>query len=77
MTVKAFGGGFIQQGLSNNGIVLPIDSRLAMWLDQDSIKKNSAYNNGVFIGQLTGLVQAISEYIGAGLIFTAGTFGGG
>ena len=73
----AFGAGFVKQSLSNNGIVLPIDSRLAMWLDQDWIKKNPAYNKGVFVGQLAGLAQAASEYVAAGLTFTAGTLGSG
>ncbi|WP_285703973.1 hypothetical protein, partial [Enterococcus faecalis] len=54
----AFGAGVIKQSLSNNGIILPINSRLSRWLEQDWIKQNPAYNTGVFIGQLAGLAQA-------------------
>ena len=76
-TIVSFGAGFVKQTLSNDSIVLPINSRLAMWLDQDWIKKNPAYNKGVFLGKMTGLAQAISEYLAAGLTFTAGTAGSG
>ena len=73
----AFGAGVIKQSLSNNGIILPINSRLSRWLEQDWIKQNPAYNTGVFIGQLAGLAQAATEYVGAGLTFVAGTAGSG
>nr|WP_246873365.1 RHS repeat-associated core domain-containing protein [Enterococcus faecalis] len=73
----AFGAGVIKQSLSNNGIILPINSRLSRWLEQDWIKQNPAYNTGVFIGQLAGLAQAATEYVGAGLTFAAGTAGSG
>ena len=73
----AFGAGAIKQSLSNNGIILPINSRLSRWLEQDWIKQNPAYNTGVFIGQLAGLAQAATEYVGAGLTFVAGTAGSG
>lgn len=76
-TGLSFGAGYIKQTLHNNNIVLPINSRLAMWLDQDWIKENPAYNNGVFFGKLSGLAQAITEYVAAGLTFTAGTVGSG
>ncbi|EGO8079569.1 hypothetical protein HRF80_09320 [Enterococcus faecalis] len=76
-TDVAFGAGYIKQTLSNNGIILPINSRLSRWLEQDWIKQNPAYNKGVFMGQLAGLTQAISEYVGAGLLFTAGVAGTG
>ncbi|EOA3012161.1 toxin C-terminal domain-containing protein [Enterococcus faecalis] len=73
----AFGAGAIKQSLSNNGIILPINSRLSRWLEQDWINQNPAYNTGVFIGQLAGLAQAATEYVGAGLTFAAGTAGSG
>ncbi|EHU9649354.1 hypothetical protein K7P65_002531 [Enterococcus faecalis] len=76
-TGVAFGAGYIKQTLSNNGIILPINSRLSRWLEQDWIKQNLAYNKGVFMGQLAGLTQAISEYVGASLLFTAGVAGTG
>ncbi len=50
---------------------------MSRWLEQDWIKQNPAYNTGVFIGQLAGLAQAATEYVGAGLTFVAGTAGSG
>ncbi|MGG5314612.1 RHS repeat-associated core domain-containing protein [Enterococcus sp. AZ072] len=76
-TGASFGAGYIKQTLHNNNIVLPINSRLAMWLDQDWIKENPAYNNGIFFGKLAGLAQAMTEYVAAGLTFAAGTVGSG
>ena len=43
-----------------------------MWLDQDWIKKNLAYNKGVFLGNLSGFAQAAVEYTAAAATFTGG-----
>jgi len=68
----AFGVGFITQVVENNGIKISPISRFAMWTDKDWIKKNPAYNKGVFLGKLSGFAQAAVEYTAAAATFTGG-----
>lgn len=74
-TLQSFLAGAGYQILENNGIKALLDTLFGERNVKESLQQHSGYNQGVFVGNLLGMLQSGAEYIGSALWFVGGAGG--
>lgn len=74
-TLQSFLAGASYQVLENNGVKALLDGLFGERDVKESIQQHKGYNEGVFTGNLLGVLQAGAEYVGGAMWMFGGTAG--
>lgn len=74
-SLQSFLAGASYQVLENNGVKALLDGLFGEREVKESLQQHKGYNEGVFVGNLLGVLQAGGEYVGGALWIVGGTGG--